>query len=497
LAGCDCYLEWTTEQAPEFSSQRRVYFTAAENGPGPDTAGQEYRTMIPLYTHPEFGGTLTGFRIGFGNRGPAKAVIKSFHTACDTRHNINNTNYMRGCYDYFVWTGDLSFLRAEIGRMRTAIRYMNKEFSTREKNCVYTTWLGHEGRSGVRWEDGKKTIVRGEGIGSNYWDLLPFGGEDALATIYYYDAICELADLEEAIASHPEWNIAVGADAFDPGDLRNHAEAVRDYGCERFWNPATGRFGTVDLEGNLHDYGLTFLNNEAIYYGFAKPDQAESIRAWISGEREVAGDTSTGEDIYHWRFGPRSTTLRNIDYYFWGWSAPESLEWGDQVQDGGGVLGFSFHDLMAILKIEGPDKAWTRLMELLDWFAQTQEAGGYRKYYAQEGVDGSLQGGGTPGGLGLDHEFFESILVPQVMLYGFLGLSLDPEGLAFSPSLPADLPELSIDRIHYRDTVLTATVRPGSLRLVAEGRIDHPIPVRTPEGWTFEAEPEGWFVERD
>ena len=35
--------------------------------------------------------------------------------------------------------------------------------------------------------------------------------------------------------------------------------------------------------------------------------------------------------------------------------------------------------------------------------------------------EGTLQGGGTAGGLGLDAEFFESVLVPQVMLEGFLG----------------------------------------------------------------------------
>ena len=44
-------------------------------------------------------------------------------------------------------------------------------------------------------------------------------------------------------------------------------------------------------------------------------------------------------DIYHWRFGPRSTTKRNLDYYFWAWSAPESIPFGNQVQDGGGCWG--------------------------------------------------------------------------------------------------------------------------------------------------------------
>ena len=36
-----------------------------------------------------------------------------------------------------------------------------------------------------------------------------------------------------------------------------------------------------------------------------------------------------------------------------------------------------------------------------------------------------------PGGLGLDKEFFESILPPQVMIYGFLGLKPSVDTLRF------------------------------------------------------------------
>src|SRR6185312_12710257 len=157
-------------------------------------------------------------------------------------------------------------------------------------------------------------------------------------TIYYYDAVRDLAELEELARKHPEWNIPVGADAFDPAALRKHADAVKAYGDKRFWNAKTGRFGTVDLDGVMHDYGFTFLNDEAVYYGFATPEQAKSIHAWMSGERTVAGDTSTGADIYKFQFGPRSTTRRNLDYYFWAWSNPEGIAFGDQVQDGGAVL---------------------------------------------------------------------------------------------------------------------------------------------------------------
>jgi hypothetical protein len=496
LEGANCYLEWTTNEQPAFSPQRRMYFAPATRGGQShiympmgggggklDTDVVETRTMIPVYRLSEWKGTITGIRIGFGNAGPAKVVIKSFHTACDTRHNINNSNFIRGCHDYFQWSADYTFLRDQIGRIRSAMRFMMREFDTRSRRCVYTTWPGHEGRSGVRIVDGKKVVIAGEGIGSNYWDLLPFGGEDALGTIYYYDALLDLAALEEQIVAHPQWCVATGADAFDPQELRRHAQEVKDYGTKRFWNQQTGRFGTVDLDGNLHDYGFTFLNNEAVYYGFATPEQARSIHAWIAGERMVAEDTSQGPDIYHWRFGPRSTTKRNIDYYFWGWSAPESIAFGNQVQDGGCVLGFSYHDLMARLMTSGPDDAARRLFEICTWFDETQAAGGYRAFYSDPGR-GTMQGGNVAGGLGLDKEFFESILVPQVMLYGFLGLKPTADGCEISPRLPADWPSLRITRIHLHDHVLDVLVQGKTIEVTDHSPGNSALDIQVPPGWT-------------
>ncbi|MFO1497247.1 MAG: hypothetical protein U1G07_02425 [Verrucomicrobiota bacterium] len=459
LDGANCYVEWTTAERTNFNSDCRFYFSPPPT-PSRDVAASspERRTMIPVYRSPAWTGTITGLRIALNNDGPAQVTIKSFHTACDTRHPINNLNFIRAVRDYVAWTGDLAFLREQIARVRTAMRFTMREFDTRQRKCIYTTWPGHEGRSGVRRTgDGAKQIVPGEGIGGNYWDLLPFGGEDALATIYYYDTLLDLATVEQQIRAHPEWGVSRSADAFDPDDLRRHAHEVRDYSRSRFWNPATGRFGTVDLDGVMHDYGWTFLNNEAVYYGLATSLQARSIRDWISGRRLVEGDTSTGEDIYHWRFGPRASTRRNLDYYFWGWSNPESIPWGYQVQDGGGVLGFSYHDLMCRLAVDGPDDTWERLQKILTWFAETEAEGGYRAYYAKDPSRGTMQGGNVPGGLGLDREFFESILVPQVMLYGFLGFTPTLTGFQLQPKLPSRWPELTVTRVHLRDMVMDVT----------------------------------------
>jgi hypothetical protein len=501
-----CYVEWTTEEQPGYTPECRAYFAPATPGGqllsappmGPKSAGEmitssvETRTMIPVYRIPGWKGTITGLRIHLDNPAAANLVIKSFHTANDTRHNINNVNFIRGCCDYFLWTRDISFLRDQIGRVRSAMRFVMNEFDTRKHKCIYTTWPGHEGRSGIRiGADGKKVLVSGEGIGSNYWDLLPFGGEDALATIYYYDTLLDLANLEEQIVRHPQWCIATGAEAFDPADLRGHAAEVKEYGTKRFWNSQTGRFGTVDLDGGMHDYGFTFLNNEAVYFDFATADQARSIRDWVSGRRTVDGDTSTGADIYHWRFGPRSTTKRNIDYYIWVWSGPESIPWGNQVQDGGGVLGFSYHDLMARLMTDGPDDAWQRLKEILAWFDETQAAGGYRAYY-KDPEHGTMQGGNVAGGLGLDKEFFESIMVPQVMLYGFLGFHPTADGFSLAPRLPKDWPELAVTRIHLHGAVLDITVRGKTVTVTGTGKTREPLTAELPEGWLLASTPENF-----
>jgi hypothetical protein len=502
LEGTNCYVEWTTEDQPDFSETNRAYFSLtsfdqrrvahaswAPEPPGKlDSIVPIARTMIPVYRIPSWKGKITGFRICFGNQVPLKIVIKSFHVAFESRHNINNSNFIRGCHDYFMWTKDISFLRSQIGRIRTSMRFIQREFDTRNRKCIYTTWPGHEGRSGVRIINGKKQIIAGEGIGSNYWDILPFGGEDALATIYYYDALKDLATLEEEITKHPQWCVPTGGDAFDPSDLRKHAQEVRDYGTKRFWNEKTSRFGTVDLDGVMHDYGFTFLNNEAVYFGFATDDQARAINTWLSGKRSVIDDTSTGPDIYHWRFGPRTSTKRNLDYYCWVWSSPESLRFGDQVQDGGGVLAWSFYDLMARIKTAGADNAEPLLMNIINWYNDTQAEGGFRAYYKNDPSRGKLQGDNVAGGIGVDKEFMESILVPQVMLYGFLGFTPGLDGFSVNPDLPDDWSSLTINRIHFHKYILTIKVsKDKKIMISGTGPSDELLFVEAPDGYSVSA----------
>jgi len=470
------FVEWAAPDAPEFGPERRMYFDP------PPGQGIVY-TMVPVHRHPRWTGRIARIRIGLGNAsGGGIVTLQALFTQYDTRHTINAQNFVRGCAYYFWWTRDLPFLRASIQRMRTALRFVLHEHQPDKHGAIHTDWIGHDGRSGLQRDaDGRKHQLPGHGIGGNYWDLLPFGHLDAYATIHHYDAVRVMARLEREVAAHPEWNVPGGFLALDPAALERHAQRVRSQAGRLFWNPATGRFAALDADGRKHDYGFTFLNLEAVHYGIATPAQAKSILAWLSGERIVPYDTSTGADIYHWRFAPRATTRRNVDWYGWFWSGPETIPWGGQVQDGGAVLGFSYHDLMARLRTRGPDDAWRRLREIVRWHEEVRAAGGYRSYYDGR-REGTLQGGGTAGGLGLDQEFFESVLVPQVMLLGFLGFQPTGDGFLLHPRLPREWPELSIDRIRLHDRVLAVTVRRDSIDIRVEGHSEEPLWAVLPEG---------------
>lgn len=456
-------IEWLFEGEPDWPADRYMAFAA------PDEL--QYAN-VPLHRHPGYAGLLTRYRVRLERATGAEVDLKSIITAIDTRHPINNANYLRGCCDYFAWTRDIEFLQRDIGRMRHALTYALREFGVWEGKHVYVPWVGHDGRSGlVVAPDGSKTVRPGLGVGNNYWDLLPFGAHDAVATMYLYDALRAVAELERAIASHPEWSIPTDPAPLDSTALARLADEVRADFETRFWNADTDRFlGWTDIEGRSYDYGFAVLNLEALHYGLATSEQARSILDWLDGRREVAGDTSQGADIYHWRFGPRATTRRNIETYVWPWTAPESIPWGGQVQDGGAVLGFSYYDLMARLRTSGPDDAWRRLREILAWFREVQAEGGYRAYYAKPGR-GTLQGGGPPGGLGLDQEFLESVLVPQVMLYGFLGFAPTPDGYEVHPRLPSDWPSLTISGIRLHDRRLAITADADGKVTVTEERL--------------------------
>lgn len=478
------YLEWLCENDSTFGPDRRVYFTLGSDE-WKHIDGVRH-SIIEMYRHPKWTGKIKRIRISLApGESDVKFSIDSFFTCYDTRHTINNPIFILASWQYFRWTGDTEFLKANINRMRMALRYQQTVMGGLKYRHIRNEWPGHDGLPGfVINADGSKTINPGHGIGSNYWDLLPFGWDDMYATAQYYASTLAMADIEEAIRQHPEWNVPVGALALDPTDLRKHAAEVKATANRKFWDAKKGRFvGCIDKNGVSHDYGFTFLNLDAIWYGIASPEHEKQIMDWISGKRVISGDTSTGSDIYRWRFGPRATTKRNVEWYGQGWSAPESIPWGGQVQDGGAVLGFAFYDLWARLKVYGPDDAWNRLLEILHWDKEVHDSGGYREYYKDGKQGTTLQGCGTAGGIGIDCEFYESILVPSIVTYGFIGLEPTPTDLRISPRLPSQCPEIGVSNVSYHGARLDVIVSKDRVVVDVKDVPVNPVRIRLDGKW--------------
>jgi hypothetical protein len=123
------------------------------------------------------------------------------------------------------------------------------------------------------------------------------------------------------------------------------------------------------------------------------------------------------------------------------------------------------------------------LQEILVWFDEVPAEGGYRACHAKDPKRGTMQGGNVPGGLGLDKEFFESVLVPQVMLYAFLGFEPTPGGFKAHPRLPKDWLELKITRVHLHDMVMNVTVKAkGTIALQTDYPSASPMVVELSQG---------------
>ena len=221
-------IEWGAEKLPAGASARLRWQIEGQEGwqpaagvplPLPPADGTLAFVDLPLYRQPGYGGLLKGYAIEIDGARGATVALKSVITAIDTRHPITNALFIRGCAETFAWTGDVGFLRRSLPRMRRAARWALAEFDVRKEKHVVVRWVGHDGRTGLEVKpDGAKRLLPGLGVGNNYWDLLPFGGHDSLATIYLADALERLAAVEEAVARHPEWMIPDGQENA-PGEI--------------------------------------------------------------------------------------------------------------------------------------------------------------------------------------------------------------------------------------------------------------------------------------
>lgn len=488
---------WTTDAAPRFSEDRMVTVDFADLPPR-DFPGDyarlvseshaRYPLFFPMCLHPEWGREgrrITRLKLvptGSGAEG-ARISLNYIRASYDVRLSTTNSTLINATCKFFMWSGDEKFLRVQMPRLRRAMLFMNEHLQGRKDALLNFDWyVGHDGLGGEE---------SGHGVYGSYWDLLPGGRFDIESSAAYYYALSSMAQLEKAAKARgieaPRVQV-VGPDnktlityRETPESLARLAARVKKRIEAAFWSSETGRFArNIDINGVRHDYGFLHHNLTALAFGVGTEAQRESILSWLDG-RVVPGDTSTGKDIYHWRFAPRATTRRNETYYYWAWIHdrkhwPDSPQfvWGNQMQDGGAVPFTSLFDMMARTASGDQaqiDKASERTREVERWFLDVKAAGGegrdfYRAYYDNHPERGRQQSP-QPGGLGLDREFLSDASLGTVFIpCAFLGIDAREDGvLDIAPAVPSRLEKIGAANIHYRGNHLTIEAGRGYVSL--------------------------------
>jgi hypothetical protein len=151
---------------------------------------------------------------------------------------------------------------------------------------------------------------------------------------------------------------------------------VHDHG-----EPVYRYVACVDWDGVDHDYGHTHDNLEAVARGIADPVAGRKILAWLEGgSYSPDGGTTWTRGIYDvWQVVPPFITVNNRDWQGLGGTAG-GFPFGEVLSAGGARLATVLPDLVARMRIHGPDNAWQRALHVLDRYSlpppRTRRKGG-------------------------------------------------------------------------------------------------------------------------
>lgn len=369
----------------------------------------------------------------------------------DTRHADTNARFILACWHYWRWTGDDVFLRRQAVRLKSAMRYQLNTLHGAE-GLIVTVSKDVQGRHGDQ--------------GDNYWDILPFGHLDAYANAAFYASLSAMTEMEARLGGLPLANYAA---------LRRLAHRRYD---KTFWDEAKGRYiGCVDVEGKRHDYGFTFVNLEALYYGLGDAHKARRIYHWLETEPTSSGKADT---YSRFQFGPRATTIHNPVWDATTPFDPKNPPWwvswwkgrpfGEQCQDGGAILYLSYFDLMVRGRYFGPENAWKRWNEILTRYRLPDRLCGGAPLFT-----GEVNQQEDAGQVGVDYPFPESGMVPCYLLYSIVGAEATPTGLRITPSLPPAMPWAEVRHIVWRGATLTIRVGPKAIDVSGTDRAGRSI----------------------
>lgn len=458
-----------------------------------------------MYNHPQWANQeITDVKLVIlpksGQKLNVDAKLNFFRMQFDSRQVNNNSILITGTKALYEYSHDTDLLETMLSKVKRSVQFYLTNLGGESGVISNDFCVGHE----IRLDEHGSRIM-GYGIGDGYWDMLSLPEKNIYINIYFYKAIRDAAWLlkaaeqegitcdEQTIMTNEGLEVPCDATA---EELEALMSIIETKFTETFWNDKTGRFhaGYSNAYGCIIDYGFTYFNLEAIVAGLASKEQVESIYAWLDGDRIVESqaytcadgatlnveEKSTGDDIYLYRFAPRTNTADNDSaHYLWTWTP---RKFGNQLQNGGAALFMSYYDLVARAKYLGIENAAQRLKEIQEWYLEVlnynENDGGarggayfYWDYYqaldieenpwimkAGNLLEGSNMGTAGAGLLALDYVFPETGLFWRAIPEMYFGLSVSTDNvLQLAPNLSENLTWYKNENLKYSGLIYDLT----------------------------------------
>lgn len=313
----------------------------------------------------------------------------------------------------------------------------------------------------------------GNSVSSNYWDAMSaFGYISSYENIFFYAAVNAYADILDYYGQ-------------DSSYYRELSVTIKEKFNETFWDRTKKRYITsINSENVTLDFGVTYVNFMAIAMGLADDIKAEAIYSWVDGERVIAGDTSTGEDIYgKFKIAARGNTLDiskvtdESGQWYW-WYNAETMSpasglgaFGNQMQNGGMIFYTSYYDLLGRNTISA-NNSFERFKVIMEEFHEDSLRRNPRTYYGEYVM-------------GVVGEFPESGLVPYTFVSGTVGLNATLKGLEIKSNLPDEMQFAGVSEYRYGNRTYSIKVDKRITEPTVEKYDDGTFFVSVPAGTTY------------
>ena len=358
----------------------------------------------------------------------------------DQNHYVYNSITIIAARDYLLsGNGTEGFLssvnlkgQVMLDKLRKAMEYMLENLN---------------GKSGLMTIYDPRNDGTVTGKASNYWDaMLFFGYNSAYENVFFYQSILAMADIEAYLGNTEE-----------VARYTEIAKKVKKTFNDYFWDEKKGRYITsVNVKGEVLDFGVTFINFMAVAAGLASDEQAQLVYDWVDGKRIIEGDHATGQEIYTFKVAARSNTvdIASVDVevdgkilHYWWYNGHEWADvlpgmggqFGWQMQNGGTIFYISHYDVAGRTQLSA-DLAIERFNVIMDEFH----------------IDSLRRDPKTKWGhyqVSINGEFPESGLVPLTFVTNIIGITPDVKGLKIKACLPTDMKYAGVSAYRYADRV--------------------------------------------